>query len=81
MARFLSARADRAFFLEAQLAQQEAGRAEAGEARLEQVGADEGGEGQEPLADEERAALDAEREREHHKKARHDADGTFDGHG
>jgi hypothetical protein len=55
-------------FGHAELLQDDAQRADIGEARLEQIQADEGREGQPPRADEERAALDAEGEREQDEK-------------
>ena len=66
--------------LEAHLRQQHFRRTEAGEAALEEVEADEGGEGEEPLRNEDRAAVDAEGEGEQDEKAGHDAHDAFDGH-
>jgi len=51
-----------------------------GEARLEQVEAGEGGQREEPLADEDGAAVVAQGQRQHDDKTGHDADETFDGH-
>jgi hypothetical protein len=64
-----------------QLLQDQAQRAPVGEPELQQVGADEGGEGQPPGRDEERAALHAQRERDQDEAAGKDADQAFDGHG
>src|SRR5512137_2766726 len=63
------------------LLQDPAERADAGDAVLEQVEADEGGEGQPPVRHEDRAALDAEREGQQDEGAGEDADQAVDGHG
>ena len=78
--RCLSAATRSVAALEAHLHQQLFRRAEAGEAALEKVEADKGGEGEEPLRDEDRAAVDAEGEGKQDEKARHDADDAVDGH-
>ena len=67
-------------FFHAKLAQQDARRAKAGDARLEQVKAHKRREGEEPRAHKYRRALKAQRQRQHDKKASHDADVTFNGH-
>ena len=78
--RCLSAATRSVAAFEAHLRQQLFRRADAGEAALEEVEADEGGERQEPLRNEDRAAVDAEGEGEQDEKAGHDAHDAFDGH-
>ena len=65
---------------DAHLAQQNLRRAEAGEAALQQVEANESGEGEEPFADENRAAGIAQRQGEQDEEAGHDANHAFSGH-
>lgn len=66
--------------LQAQPGEQALGRAEAGKAALQKVKADEGGEGQKPLGNEQRALLDAKGQGQQDEKTRHDADETFNIH-
>ena len=66
--------------LDSEFGQQFFRRAEAGETALQQIEADEGGEGQEPFRNKDGAALPAEGEREQDEEAGHDADDAFDGH-
>lgn len=66
--------------LQAQAGQQELGRAEAGEAALQQVEADKGGEGEKPAGDENGAVLHAQGEGQQDESAREDADRAFDIH-
>ena len=65
---------------ETEFGQQLFRRAEAGKAALQQIETDKGGEGEEPLRNEDRASLDAERQGQKDEETRHDADAAFDGH-
>lgn len=56
-------------------------RADVAEPELEQVETDESGGREEPLRDEDRAAFDAEGERDEDDAAGEDPDRAFDGHG